>query len=90
MPDRRDPASAYRAAGVDLEASDRFKEKLKGIVGGTPSEGVVGGLGGFGGCFTLAGVGETTRSWWRPPTASGPRSWSRAPRAGTTRSGATS
>lgn len=58
MPDRLDPASAYRAAGVDLDASDRFKQKLKDIVGGTPSEGVVGGLGGFGGCFTLAGVRE--------------------------------
>ena len=58
MPEPRDPASAYRAAGVDIEAADRFKEKLKGIVGATPSEGVIGGLGGFGGCFTLAGVNE--------------------------------
>ena len=58
MPDPQGPASAYRAAGVDLDAADRFKEKLKAIVGATPIEGVVGGLGGFGGCFTLAGVGE--------------------------------
>src|SRR5687767_2489661 len=58
MPETRDPASAYRAAGVDLEAADRFKEKLKRIVGATPADGVIGGLGGFGGCFTLAGVGE--------------------------------
>ena len=59
MPETRDPAPAYRAAGVDLDAADRFKEKLKRIVGATPAEGVVGGLGGFGGCFTLAGVEET-------------------------------
>jgi phosphoribosylformylglycinamidine cyclo-ligase len=59
MPEPREPASAYRAAGVDIDAADRFKEKLKGIVGATPSEWVVGGLGGFGGCFTLAGVRET-------------------------------
>jgi phosphoribosylformylglycinamidine cyclo-ligase len=58
MPETRDPASAYRAAGVDLEAADRFKEKLKRIVAATPADGVVGGLGGFGGCFTLAGVRE--------------------------------
>src|SRR5688500_4122339 len=58
MPETRDPASAYRAAGVDLEAADRFKEKLKRIVGATPADGVIGGLGGFGGCFTLAGVHE--------------------------------
>lgn len=59
MPERRDPASAYRAAGVDLEAADRFKEKLKKIVGATPKAGVLGELGGFGGCFSLAGAPET-------------------------------
>ncbi|HET6639111.1 MAG TPA: phosphoribosylformylglycinamidine cyclo-ligase [Gemmatimonadota bacterium] len=58
MPEREGPASAYRAAGVDIEAADRFKKKLAAIVGRTPSEGVVGGLGGFGGCFTLADVRE--------------------------------
>jgi phosphoribosylformylglycinamidine cyclo-ligase len=59
MPERQDSASAYRAAGVDLEAADRFKEKLKKIVGATPMAGVLGELGGFGGCFSLADVPET-------------------------------
>lgn len=59
MPERPDPASAYRAAGVDLEAADRFKEKLKQVVGATPRTGVLGELGGFGGCFSLAGARET-------------------------------
>jgi phosphoribosylformylglycinamidine cyclo-ligase len=59
MPEDQGPVSAYRAAGVDVEAADRFKEKLKRIVAETPSEGVIGGLGGFGGCFTLAGVAES-------------------------------
>jgi len=58
MPERRDPASAYRAAGVDLDAADRFKEKLKRVVGATPQKGVLGELGGFGGCFSLAGARE--------------------------------
>ena len=58
MPEPQSPASAYRAAGVDVEDADRFKKKLAGIVGATPSEGVLGGFGGFGGCFTLAGVRE--------------------------------
>ncbi|HJU87039.1 MAG TPA: phosphoribosylformylglycinamidine cyclo-ligase [Gemmatimonadota bacterium] len=58
MPDPERPASAYRAAGVDIEAADRFKEKLAAIVRATPPEGVLGAFGGFGGCFTLAGVRE--------------------------------
>lgn len=58
MPDPREPASAYRAAGVDLEAADRFKAKLAGIVRPTQTEEVVGGIGGFGGCFSLASASE--------------------------------
>ena len=58
MPDPREPASAYRAAGVDLRAADRFKAKLAGIVGPTLGPDVVGGLGGFGGCFSLAATPE--------------------------------
>jgi phosphoribosylformylglycinamidine cyclo-ligase len=58
MPDPREPASAYRAAGVDLEASDRFKAKLASLVGPTRTGDVVGGFGGFGGCFSLAGARE--------------------------------
>jgi phosphoribosylformylglycinamidine cyclo-ligase len=58
MPDPREPASAYRAAGVDLAAGDRFKAKLVGLVGPTLGPDVVGGLGGFGGCFSLAATPE--------------------------------
>lgn len=58
MPDPREPASAYRAAGVDLGAADRFKAQLAGLVGPTLSPDVVGGIGGFGGCFSLAAVPE--------------------------------
>ena len=59
MAERRDPAPAYRAAGVNLEAADRFKARLGALVAATRSEGVLGELGGFGGCFSLAGVAET-------------------------------
>jgi phosphoribosylformylglycinamidine cyclo-ligase len=58
MPDPREPASAYRAAGVDLDAAERFKAKLAGLVGPTLGPEVVGELGGFGGCFSLAAVPE--------------------------------
>ena len=58
MPDQREPASAYRAAGVDLGAADRFKAKLAGLVGPTLGPDVVGGLGGFGGCFSLSATSE--------------------------------
>lgn len=58
MPDPREPASAYRAAGVDLGAADRFKARLAGLVGPTLGSDVVGGLGGFGGCFSLATTSE--------------------------------
>jgi phosphoribosylformylglycinamidine cyclo-ligase len=54
MPDSHEPAPAYRAAGVDLDAADRFKAKLKDLLGATQSDDVIGGVGGFGGCFSLA------------------------------------
>lgn len=56
MPDPRDPASAYREAGVDIDAADRFKARLAELVGASRHPEVLGGLGGFGGCFSLAGV----------------------------------
>ena len=58
MPEGRDPAPAYRAAGVDLDAADRFKSRLGAIVATTRDGSVLGELGGFGGCFSLAGVAE--------------------------------
>lgn len=58
MPERPDPAPAYREAGVDLDAADRFKSRLAELVGAERHADVLGGLGGFGGCFSLAGLGE--------------------------------
>jgi phosphoribosylformylglycinamidine cyclo-ligase len=58
MPEGRDPAPAYRAAGVDLDAADRFKARLGAIVATTRDGSVLGELGGFGGCFSLAAVAE--------------------------------
>ena len=58
MVDSREPASAYRAAGVDLAAADRFKAKLANLVGPTRTVDVLGSFGGFGGCFSLAGSSE--------------------------------
>lgn len=59
MPDRRDPAPAYREAGVDLEVADRFKSRLAELVAADRPVGVLGGLGGFGGCFSLSGLSES-------------------------------
>lgn len=45
--------SAYRDAGVDVEAGERAVELLRGHVDSTRRPEVVGGLGGFGGGFTI-------------------------------------
>ncbi|HET9332596.1 MAG TPA: phosphoribosylformylglycinamidine cyclo-ligase [Gemmatimonadota bacterium] len=58
MPEGRDPAPVYRAAGVNLDAADRFKSRLGAIVATTRDGSVLGEIGGFGGCFSLAGVAE--------------------------------
>ena len=47
---RRD---AYRAAGVDVAAGDRAVELMRAHVESTRRPEVVGGLGGFGGAFTI-------------------------------------
>lgn len=44
----------YRQAGVDIDAGNELVSKLKKIVKLTDREGVLGGLGGFGGCFDLS------------------------------------
>lgn len=56
----RDPATsfaadAYRAAGVDRDAAENLKNSLGGIVAKTAGPQVLGGIGGFGGLFKLAG-----------------------------------
>ncbi|MBE9114525.1 phosphoribosylformylglycinamidine cyclo-ligase [Lusitaniella coriacea LEGE 07157] len=43
----------YRDAGVDIEAGRSFVEKIRHNVQSTYRAGVLGGLGGFGGCFQL-------------------------------------
>ncbi len=43
----------YREAGVDIEAGRNFVDQIRNLVQGTYRPGVLGGLGGFGGCFEL-------------------------------------
>ncbi len=43
----------YAAAGVDIAAGDRVKERIKGLAKTTATGGVLGGVGGFGGLFQL-------------------------------------
>ncbi|MGH7558414.1 MAG: phosphoribosylformylglycinamidine cyclo-ligase [Gemmatimonadota bacterium] len=60
MPDARHPgAPAYRAAGVDIEGADDVKRRLAALVGSTLGPEVLGGVGGFGGCYAIGGLPET-------------------------------
>jgi len=43
----------YREAGVDIEAGRIFVDRIRNLVDSTRRPGVLGGLGGFGGCFEL-------------------------------------
>ncbi|MEI6427352.1 MAG: phosphoribosylformylglycinamidine cyclo-ligase [Pseudanabaena sp. ELA607] len=43
----------YRQAGVDIEAGRTFVEKIRSLVAKTHRFGVLGDLGGFGGCFEI-------------------------------------
>lgn len=45
----------YRAAGVDIDAGNALVERIKPLVARTLRPGVMGGLGGFGALFDLAG-----------------------------------
>ena len=44
---------SYRDAGVNIDAGNQLVDKLKNIVKSTHREGVLGSLGGFGGCFEI-------------------------------------
>jgi len=44
---------SYRDAGVNIDAGNAFVEKIKASVASTNRPGVMGGFGGFGGCFEL-------------------------------------
>ena len=46
-----DEALRYGSAGVDLNASNAAKDRIKSLVESTFTPGVVGGFGGFGGMF---------------------------------------
>ena len=46
---------AYREAGVDIEAGEALVDRIKPLARATTREGVVGGIGGFGGLFSLMG-----------------------------------
>lgn len=46
---------AYRDAGVDIEAGDALVERIKPLAKLTARSGVLGGIGGFGGLFSLEG-----------------------------------
>jgi len=48
-----DDALRYGSAGVDLDASNAAKDRIKKLVESTFNRGVVGGFGGFGGMFRL-------------------------------------
>ncbi|MGM0559272.1 MAG: phosphoribosylformylglycinamidine cyclo-ligase, partial [Myxococcota bacterium] len=50
-------ASAYKQAGVDLDAADETVSRLGDLVDDTHIPGVLSGLGGFGGLFSLADAG---------------------------------
>lgn len=43
----------YRSAGVDIDASDSAKDRIRKVVESTFTKGVVGGFGGFGGMFRM-------------------------------------
>ncbi|MGA8943277.1 MAG: phosphoribosylformylglycinamidine cyclo-ligase [Thermoactinomyces sp.] len=46
-------SQAYKAAGVDIDAGNKMVERIKKHVNRTYRPEVLGGLGGFGGCFAL-------------------------------------
>src|SRR6185436_14268163 len=48
-----DDALRYGSAGVDLDASNAAKNRIKKLVESTFTAGVVGGFGGFGGMFRM-------------------------------------
>ncbi len=53
MSESRTPPLTYRQAGVDIDAGDALVEAIKPLVARTVRPGVLGTIGGFGGCFAL-------------------------------------
>jgi phosphoribosylformylglycinamidine cyclo-ligase len=54
----------YREAGVDIEAGRAFVERIRNLVHSTHRPEVMGGVGGFGGCFQLPGRDSRNRFWF--------------------------
>ncbi len=50
-------SSRYREAGVDIEAGDKLVDRIKPLADATAIKGVVGGVGDFGGMFSLTQAG---------------------------------
>jgi len=46
---------SYKEAGVDIDLADQIVKKIKPLIGKTSIPGVVSGIGGFGGLFSLTG-----------------------------------
>jgi phosphoribosylformylglycinamidine cyclo-ligase len=57
MSEATEPASAYTAAGVNLDAADAAKRGMRELVRATHVPQVLGGLGGFGGLFAIGELG---------------------------------
>ena len=56
-------SQSYRAAGVDITAGYRAVELMQGSIARTLTQGVLGGIGGFGGLFELDVTGmQKTRA----------------------------
>ncbi len=53
MSSKQSKPLSYRDAGVNIDAGNAFVEKIKSSVASTNRPGVMGGFGGFGGCFEL-------------------------------------
>lgn len=53
MSESRTPPFTYREAGVDIDAGEALVEAIKPLVARTARPGMLGTIGGFGGCFAL-------------------------------------
>ncbi|KAL0883449.1 hypothetical protein ABMA27_016828 [Loxostege sticticalis] len=53
---QRQKSLSYKDSGVDIEAGDSLVSLIKPLARSTSRSGVLGGLGGFGGCFQLKAV----------------------------------
>jgi len=51
--------ATYRDAGVDIDAGEAAVDRIRALVAGTARPGVLGGIGGFAGCFSLAQAGRS-------------------------------